>query len=235
MDNLNQEQKQRLIEAGQAVVNMSHGIKNIVQSIRSGRDVMNEALNRNNLDVARRTWDILSQNIDRIQTLSLNMLKYSKDDPPHCQPCQFNHLVQTVLDTVQPLADRRGVTLTAALDEHLQTASVDAEKMQDVVMNLLINAIEAVPEKTGHIAVDTECDLETGHLLLRISDNGPGIDDTRVIFEPFHTTKASAGTGLGLTIAQKIIHQHGGTIDVQSRTEEGSIFTVCLPVQFQTD
>jgi signal transduction histidine kinase len=107
---------------------------------------------------------------------------------------------------------------------------MDSEKIRDVIVNLLINAMEAVEPLTGKIIVCTELDGLNHQIILRVSDNGPGIEDTNIIFEPFHSTKGSAGAGLGLTIARQIIQKHGGTLNAQSRLNEGATFTVCIPI-----
>jgi signal transduction histidine kinase len=88
-----------------------------------------------------------------------------------------------------------------------------------------------VPAETGVIRIETHYDATGKKIILKIIDNGPGIPDTQVIFEPFHTTKEKAGIGLGLSIARKIILQHKGTIDVQSQPGQGATFTVTLPVE----
>ncbi|MEA3367550.1 MAG: HAMP domain-containing sensor histidine kinase, partial [Planctomycetota bacterium] len=77
----------------------------------------------------------------------------------------------------------------------------------------------------------TEQDDANNEVILRVSDNGKGIEDTETVFEPFHSEKLHAGTGLGLSIAKKIVEMHSGSIDVQSLPGEGSIFTVRLPIQ----
>lgn len=230
MDKLTEEQKKRLMEAGQAAMNMSHGIKNIVQSLHAGQDVMDEALSRGSLDTAKRTWNILKENLDRIQKLAMDMLKFSKDEDLNLQPCHFNRLVKSVVETVRPQAARRQVEITVQVDETLETVLMDSDKIRDVVMNLILNAIEAVEPKTGHIAVRTESADREKKIIFCVRDNGPGIVDTSIIFEPFHSTKGNVGTGLGLTIARKIVQKHGGTIEAQSLPGEGSVFTIRLPL-----
>jgi len=227
------EQKKRMMEAGQAAMNMSHGVKNVLQAVQSGRDVMDEALSYQDIDQAKRAWNILNRNLDRIQKLVLDMLKFSKDETLNIQPCHFNRLVESVVEAVRPQANHREVGIITQIDEDLDMVPVDPEKMQDVIMNLLINATEAVVPKTGQVIVHTERDRDGEHVILRVSDNGPGIEDTCVIFEPFHSTKDNVGAGLGLTIAQKIVHKHHGTIDVQSLPDEGTIFTVRIPAKAQ--
>jgi signal transduction histidine kinase len=229
-DKLNEQQKERLAEAGQAAVNMSHGIKNIAQSIRSGQEVMDKALDLGDIKIAKRTWSILKQNLDRIQKLSLNMLKFTKDEPLNLKSCHFNHLVESAVATIRPQADQQHATLVIQADEHLKSVPIDADQIQDAIINLLINALEAVESKTGRIVVQTESDEISQQAILRVSDNGKGIDNPDQIFTPFYSTKSNAGAGLGLTIAKNIIESHHGTIQAQN-LDEGSVFTVRIPLE----
>ena len=225
------QQRQRMMQAGQAALNLSHGIKNILQAVRSGQDVMDDAFGQRDVDQAKKAWSILKRNLEKIQKLVLDMLKFSKEEPPHRQPCQFNRLVETVVQSLRPQADQRQVGITIQTDEHLDMVSIDPDQMQDVIMNLLLNAIEAVPQQTGQVIVHTEQDDAANEIILRVSDNGKGIEDIGSIFEPFHSEKPHVGTGLGLSIAKKIIQLHQGSIEVQSLPGEGSIFTVKIPIQ----
>ncbi|MBL7215305.1 MAG: FHA domain-containing protein [Phycisphaerae bacterium] len=223
-------QRQRMMQAGQAALNLSHGIKNLLQAVQSGQDVMDDAFGHRDIDQAKKAWNILKRNLDKIQKLVLDMLKFSKEELPRRQPCQFNRLVETVVQMVRPQADERQVGITVQADEHLGLVSIDPDQMQDVVMNLLLNAIEAVPQQTGQVIVYTEKDDLAKEIILRVSDNGKGIENVRTIFEPFHSEKPHVGTGLGLSIAKKIIEAHRGEIEVQSLPGEGSIFTIRIPI-----
>ena len=230
MEKLTEEQKKRMIEAGQAVLNMSHGVKNILQAVRSAEEIMDIALNRRDIDQAERTWNILKQNLDRIQKLALDTLKFSKDEALNIEPCDFNQLVQSIVKMVGSQADQRKVQIAFQADEHLEMVPIDPDKMRDVVMNLLINAIEAVEPETGQVVVSTELDKNNRQVVLRVGDNGPGIEDTGIIFEPFRSTKDNIGAGLGLAIARHVIQKHRGTIEAKSAPGEGAVFTVCIPV-----
>ena len=84
-----------MMQAGQAALNLSHGIKNLLQAVRSGQDVMDDAFGHRDIDQAKKAWSILKRNLDKIQKLVLDMLKFSKEEHPHRQPCQFNRLVET--------------------------------------------------------------------------------------------------------------------------------------------
>ncbi len=223
-------QQRRMIEAGQAALNMSHGIKNILQALRTGIDVMDQSFRRADFEQARKSWGILRRNFSHIEKFVLDMLKFSKEDRPSLQPCQFNRLVESAVEMVRPQAAERSVGLTAQLDEDLGQVPADPDRMRDVVLNLLLNGIEAAPPQTGQVTICTERRPEENLLLVRVQDNGPGIEDTETIFRPFHSTKGKMGTGLGLPIAKKIVTGHNGTIEVQSISGEGTIFTVKLPL-----
>jgi signal transduction histidine kinase len=223
------QQRQRMMQAGQAALNMSHGIKNILQAVRSGQDVMDDAFGYRDIDQAKKAWQILKRNLEKIEKLVLDMLKFSRQEQPKIQACQFNRLAESVVNLLRPQAQQKQAVLTLQVDEELGLVPVDPDQMQDVIMNLVMNAIDAVGAN-GEITVHTELDRQAGQAVLRVSDNGKGIEDTEIIFEPFHTDKPNVGTGLGLTIARKIVQMHKGTIEAQSVPGEGSIFTVRLPV-----
>lgn len=230
MEKLTEEQKKRMIEAGQAALNMSHGVKNILQAVRSAEEIMDLALEKRDLKRAERTWNLLKENLDRMQKVVLDTLKFSKDEALSLHPCDFNRLVQSVVETIRPQADLRQVKLSLQLDENLESIPMDPDKMRDAVLNLLINAIEAVEPKTGRVHIQTQLDQQSKQAFLRISDNGPGIKDIAAVFEPFYSTKDNTGAGLGLTIAQNIVHQHHGKLSVQSQIGQGAIFEIFIPI-----
>jgi signal transduction histidine kinase len=223
------QQRQRLMQAGQAALNLSHGIKNIFQAVTTGRDVIDSAFSHGEIDQAKKGWNILKRNLDQIQKLVLDMLKFSKETQLQVQPCQFNRLIETIAQMVAPQAQMRSVNVTLHLDENIGLVNVDPDRMQDVVLNLAMNAIEAVEPQRGHVNLSTQIDYDHHQLVLRVQDNGPGIDDLGGLFEPFHTTKVNTGVGLGLAIVRKIVVLHKGAVDAQSIPGEGTIFTVRLP------
>lgn len=221
--------RQRMAEAGQAAMNLSHGIKNILQAVSTGIDVVDQGFETGQVDQARRGWQILKRNLAQVQKLVLDMLKFSKDQPLNLQPCQINRLMETVLELVHPTAFERSVSVTSRPDERLGLVLLDPDRMQDVLLNLLLNAVEAVEPGAGQVTVATEAEVERRQLVIRVSDNGPGIEDTEAIFKPFHSSKGKIGTGLGLPIARKIVEDHGGRIEVRSLLDEGTHFIVILP------
>ena len=229
MDKLTEEKKQRLAEAGRAAMNLSHGIKNIAQSMRSGQEVMDKALEAGDLDIAKRTWGILRQNLSRIEKLSLDMLTFDRGQSLNIRPCDFNQWAASVVEMVRPQADRRQVEIVTRFGRAIEPVPMDTERMTDAVLNLLLNAIEAVEPETGRITVGTDYDRDSQLAILRVSDNGRGVEDAEKIFEPFYSAKPGTNAGLGLSIARRIIQKHRGTIEVQSHPGQETVFTVRIP------
>ena len=136
-------------------------------------------------------------------------------------------MVQDTIILVRRLCERQGVALTFSPGE-VPRFSFDIEKIKQAVLNLVKNALEAMPEG-GKIAIISAATDE--YATLTITDTGPGIasDDLPLIFEPFFTRKG-AGTGLGLSITRRIIEEHQGKITVESTVGEKTVFTIHLPL-----
>jgi signal transduction histidine kinase len=145
--------------------------------------------------------------------------------------------MRTVVHRLVPLlahaARRQGVTLETGVPDGLPDVAVDPARVQQVLLNVLMNAVEATP-RGGQVQVEARASVHDGRpgVSLEISDTGSGIAPEALsrIFDPFFTTKAPGqGTGLGLAITRDIVRDHGGTIAVQSRVGQGTTFTIWLP------
>ncbi len=225
----NDKRQERVSQAAQTALNLSHGVKNILQAIRGGRDVVDLSLEINDIARAKRGWHILCENLDKIEKLVLDMLQFSKDSKLNIKRSDFNAVVGSTAESLRAGAEESGKQIKVSVDKDIKPIEIDADKMYNVVLNLVLNAVYAVSEGTGVVEVATEAKGET--VILRVSDNGPGVEDTESIFEPFHTTKAKVGTGLGLPIVRKIVNQHKGTIEVKTQPHKGAVFTVTLPAK----
>ena len=141
----------------------------------------------------------------------------------------LNQLLAQLVETAQAETERKNAAITLRTDDRIQNVPLDPDLIAEALLNLILNAVEAVEPRQGRIEVTTQLDEPNRRVLITCRDNGCGIADTHIIFEPFHTAGKKTGTGLGLPIAKKIIEQHKGTIAVQSRPGQGAIFTVTLP------
>lgn len=224
-------QTERLAAIGQTVAWLSHSIKNILQGLRGGADAVELALKKGDLKLAREGWPILTRNLDRIFGLTLNMLAYSKQRELELELTHLAPLIKEAGLLIQGLCDRKRVGLLLDLADDVPPIPLDPGAIHQAVMNLLSNALEASPTKTGVITVRTRYQPDTGAAQISVSDNGPGISPARheEIFEAFRSTKGQRGTGLGLAVTRKIVSEHGGSLAVDSDVGRGATFVITLP------
>jgi len=220
----------RLAAVGETVASLSHSIKNILQGLRGGADVVGHALRKRDLKLAQGGWDILSRNLDRIYALSINMLTFSKQRQVEIELTKLGPLLQDVIALVQPQCDRRGTAILADFDPNMPPIPIDSNTIHQALVNLLMNAIDAVEPTTGVITLRCDYDPVRDLVLIHVSDNGPGIDpvEEKRIWEPFQTTKGTRGTGLGLAVTRQIVEDHGGRIWCESSPKEGTTFSIAL-------
>lgn len=227
----------RLAAVGETVASISHSIKNILQGMRGGAEVVELGLRREDLAILRNGWAILSRNLDRIYELTMNMLAYSKQRRPEFQMVNLPGLIHEVVELAQPQCDRRNVALITEIDEDMPPIPADPGGLHQALMNLVNNAIDAVEPDTGAVTISVQYDAIAHQVTIVVSDNGPGIeaDDLSRVYQPFYSTKGQRGTGLGLAVTRKIIDEHGGRIHVHSSPEEGTTFTIGLTTESKAD
>ena len=223
-------QSERLAAVGETVAVLSHHIKNILQALGAGMDVVEMGLDADNLTKAKGAWPIVQRNLGRINNLILNMLAFSKDREPQLANININHVLGECIELVQGWADDRGVALLTDLDD-IPPIPADADGLHQAFLNLLQNALDAVEDKTGAVTITSRYDTMNRLVIVSVIDNGSGIEPDRLdeIFTPFYSAKGQRGTGLGLAVARKMVQEHTGKIDVVSKVEEGTTFTVTLP------
>lgn len=221
----------RLAATGEAVAALSHYIKNILQGVQSGADVVEMGLSRQQLGTVDQGWQIVQRNLERILNLSMNMLAYAKDREPRLEMVLLNRAVRDVVELIQRRADDKGATIRLDLEEPLPPIPLDADGIHQVILNLLTNAVDAVAKSAGAVTVRTHFDAAKSEAILSVGDNGPGIAAEQMphLFVPFHSTKGQGGTGLGLAVMKKIVEEHRGRIEVKSEADHGTLFTVFLP------
>lgn len=226
---LAQLERERLAAVGETVAYLSHSIKNILQGMRAGSDVTRRGLEKRDLTIAEQGWRILDRNLDKCYALMLNMLAFSKTREPHLESMQANRIVADVLELVQKQADEAKVVLVTDLDDTAPPLPVDADGLHQVLLNLVLNAVEFVPPGKGVIRVGSRFDAAQRALLISVADNGPGVSaDVRAkLFTPFFSTKGHGGTGLGLAVSRKIMREMGGDLAL-GEAGEGAEFVVTV-------
>ncbi|MEI8195756.1 MAG: ATP-binding protein, partial [Phycisphaerae bacterium] len=225
-------QQVRLAATGETVASLSHSIKNILQGISGGAEVVERAIRKQNIDEVRTGWNMLKRNIDKVQTLTMNMLAYSKPRTPNVELTHLPHILNECLELVKPQASEKRVTLLTEISSSQPPVPVDADGIHQAVLNLLGNAIDAVEAASGVVTLSSQYDPIAQEAVIEVQDNGVGIspDQQMRMFEPFFSTKGQRGTGLGLAVTKKIIEEHLGTIAVISKVGQGTTFRMRLPI-----
>jgi len=227
-------QAERLAAIGQTIAAISHHVKNILQGLRTGSDLLRMGIQEKQENLLLQGWRVVEKNQARIYDLVMDMLSYSKEREPALEPTDVNQVVHEVLELVQGQISEKGIRIRLKLGEHLPPVQADPEGLHRALLNILGNAIDAL-EGREQPAINIATSLESGEQWLRIAvtDNGCGIapDKLEEVFKPFVSTKGSRGTGLGLAVSRKILREHGGDITAESLLGKGSRFVIRLPMQ----
>ncbi|AMV36118.1 ATP-binding protein [Planctomyces sp. SH-PL62] len=225
-------QAERLAAVGQTIATLSHHIKNILQGVRGGSYLIDLGLNEKDESIVRRGWTIVEKNQTKIYNLVMDMLSFSKDREPALEPTDLNETVGDVVELMQSRAEEFDVRLEWDPRPDLPKIWVDPDGIHRAVLNVLTNAIDAAEGAVDAcVAIKIEHDADAGLIRIRIKDNGRGIEEGDIpgMFQIFSSSKGSRGTGLGLPVSQKIVREHGGSIQVASELGRGSTFSIELP------
>ena len=227
-------QSERLAAVGQTIATLSHHIKNILQGIRGGSYLVDMGLENEDLAVVRKGWDIVNRNQNKISSLVMDMLSFSKEREPDPVPSDLVALVTDIVETVQQRADEIGAAIDWAPPNDVPQLLFDPEALSRAILNVVTNALDAVEDRDGAaVTIHVECDTEAERVRVIVGDNGEGMTPETIaeIFNLFVSTKGARGTGLGLTVSRKILREHGGDIRVTSRPGEGSTFVLEFPLR----
>jgi two-component system, NtrC family, sensor histidine kinase HydH len=218
---------ERLSAAGQLSAGLAHEIRNPLASICGAAGILKRG-NASGEGVVD-CLSIIDVEAQRLNRLLTSFLQFARPRPPRMQAVE----VSTMIDSVLVLADHahraQGVTITKEIGPGLPEIEGDPEQLKQVLLNLLLNAIQATPG-AGSVRVGAALDGDSVKITVR--DEGPGIPDVDLprIFEPFFTTKEH-GTGLGLAVSAQIVEQHGGRLSAQANSDRGMTFHLDLPLR----
>jgi signal transduction histidine kinase len=229
---------ERLATIGETVAGLAHYIKNILTGLRGGVYMVNTAMAKDKPGMLKEGWAMVQRNIERVGDLALALLSYSKERVPERSVCRPNDMLSEAVELFRERAEDHRVNLDVALDPNVKEAYLDRDGINDVLLNLISNAIDACiydtdTSKAWKVTARTKLEIDAdseGVILFEVKDNGCGMTDEvkSKLFTRFFSTKAGRGTGLGLLNTQKIIHEHGGEIAVESQAGKGTAFTVRL-------
>lgn len=227
------ERNKRLLAAGQATLNLSHSVKNILQMVGGASEVIDFGLRSNQIHRVKKSWDILKPNLERLRKFTLDMLDYSKERRLELDSCDFNRVIQSAIESLNSQLGQKKSELHINVDRNIPTIELDEERIHEMALNLILNAIDIVDQDTGVVNVKTKYHSTSGEVELNVSDNGPGMTQEmkEKIFTPFESSKNKFGTGLGMPIAKQVIDQHKGRIEIESKEGNGATFKIFLPAK----
>lgn len=218
---------ERLSRLGVMSAGLAHELRNSLVALRTMTDLFLEQQPGNELAQTVR------REMDRANTIAVRMLSYSKPNAQVRRPVSTHQILDRALQLASPRFKEAGATLTTSLRANPDVVAADEAHMEQMFLNLLINAADAITPD-GSVTLSTEtCEQSNTQPAVRVAvcDTGSGIapDVLPNLFQPFYTTKRH-GTGLGLYLAQRIINEHAGTIQVQSAPGQGTRVEVTLPI-----
>jgi signal transduction histidine kinase len=218
---------ERLAELGTLAASMAHEIGTPMNVILGRAEFL---MRQTDDETIQKGLETIATQVERITKLMNQMLAFARRSPTNFRPVDLRRVVNDCLETVQERLVRHRIQVVAEFDEDLPRINGDRDHMMQVMLNLVLNAVQAMPENgTLRMVAAPEGDQ---HVKLTVADTGHGIppDVLPKIFEPFVTTKEGGqGTGLGLSVVLGIVQEHGGTISVDSTPGQGATFTLRLP------
>jgi signal transduction histidine kinase len=223
-------QAQKMESVGRLAGGIAHDFNNLLTAIRGYAELL--LLDLGDDHDARESADQIARAAERAATLTGQLLAFSRKQVLRPQELDLNAVVQGMAPMLARML-RSDVVLTTGLAEELWPTLADPTQVEQVVLNLAVNARDAMPDG-GRLAVRTQNATRDGadYVALVVADTGTGMDEVtaRHVFEPFFTTKdVGEGTGLGLATVHGVVAQSGGHVEVESAPGEGTTFTVLLP------
>ena len=220
---------EKMAAVGQLVSGVAHEVNNPLTAILGFADLLME--NTEVPESARKDLRVILQEAQRTKQIVQNLLSFARQMPPQRKPVQLNPILKRTLQLRSYDLQSRGVSVTENLRDHLPFIIGDSQQLQQVFLNILNNAYDAVRENAQGPRIDISTACKDNYVEVSFRDNGSGISQPDRIFDPFFTTKkVGEGTGLGLSICYGIVKEHGGEILCWNNSDcDGATFTVRLP------
>jgi signal transduction histidine kinase len=227
-------QAEHLATLGELAAGLAHEIRNPLAGIAGAIEIIAKDFPQEHAD--REIIEDLREEVRRIVKVLNDLLVYSRPKPPQFGRADLKEIIARTIHLARQQTGAKQVDFSIQVADSLPAFRLDSEQLHQVLLNLVLNSIQAM-EKGGKIFISARMAKAEGKgpadmVEISVSDTGPGIPKEQIgkIFRPFFTTKRG-GTGLGLSLSQRIIRQHGGTISAQSTLGEGTTFTILMPVR----
>ncbi|MFH1742871.1 MAG: cache domain-containing protein [bacterium] len=221
------DKSEKLASVGRLAAGIAHEINNPLTGVLTFAYLLKERESMAEQD--QQDLDVIIRETTRVREIVRGLLDYARESPSESQFLDLNDVIRKTINLISNQKEFKRIRITAHLSPKLPELLGDKNKLQQVMLNFMLNASQAMPDG-GDITIET--DMQNSSVVLRVSDTGCGIppEDIGKIFDPFFTTRrVGEGTGLGLSVSLGIIEDHGGAIEVQSELSRNTTFTVTLP------
>ncbi len=217
---------ERLSAAGQLAASLAHEIRNPLASISGAAGILRRGAAPS--EYLEDSLDIIQKESQRLNKLLTGFLNFANPRTPRLQRTDPSAIVQSVVSLASHAAELNQVAIVYRVEEQPPEIECDPEQLKQVLLNLVINAIEASPSESE---IQLRMRLHESRILIEVEDKGCGIPEgvSDRIFDPFFTTKAK-GTGLGLAVSSMIVSHHGGTLSFHQNADRGTTFRIELPL-----
>ena len=222
-------QSEKLTSLGKLAAGIAHEINNPLTSILINSHLIAEKLKDD--DRFQENLNLMINETARCSEIVKGLLEFSRQTPPEKNPADINEVIEKTLLLLRSQLLVHNVKVAKDLVGDLPKIMIDINKIEQVFTNIVLNAIEAMPDG-GMLFVSSRISADSRFVEIEFRDEGGGISKENInrIFDPFFTTKGIKGTGLGLSVSYGIVQQHRGTIDVQSELGVGTSITIHLPI-----
>ena len=226
-------ESERLAHIGKLTTSLAHEIRNPLSSVK-----MNSQIILKNTDFGgndKRRMEIVIHEISRLERILDEMLDFAKPVKLNFELVSINHMMDTCLEIMDARIREKGIAIKKLYNRRLPRILVDHEKIEQAIINVLLNAVEVLPEGGNIEIVTKQLRVDGSGIQVEISDDGPGIstEDLPYVFDPFFSNK-KRGTGLGLSNVNRIIEAHGGTGSVSLRKPHGTRVSLTIPMREMT-
>jgi two-component system NtrC family sensor kinase len=224
-------QSEKLASLGRLASGVAHEINGPLNGILTFSHLLMRRLKDN--PELQKELELITREATRVSSIVRGLLDFARESKPQKRPCSINELILHTLSLVERQAVFQNIRIIRNLGSQLPILLLDANQVQQVFMNILLNAADAMPQG-GTLTITSNHVPGDSFLQIKFTDTGCGIPEENLtqIFDPFFTTKADKkGTGLGLAVSYGIVDRHRGRIEVQSEVGRGATFTIHLPLE----
>ena len=222
-------QSEKLAAVGQLAAGIAHEIRNPLTSVKMIVQLLRSRFQED--EVGLESIQAILDEINRLEVIINGLLDFARPMELALKPTKVTDVVNDILKFMEPDMRHRKILLINRVDEELPAVMLDADRMKQVFMNVILNSMQAMPEG-GELTIDYRYDSENCSVQVNISDTGTGMSQEVLdhAFEPFFSTK-SGGAGLGLANVKKIMEQHGGDIQIETEADRGTEVIISIKIR----